>query len=124
MGGGWLGLFIFFDDSLCALTVGISMRKITEAFRVPREKVAYIVNTTAPPWCVIVPISTWTIFIGNILEKSHVAGRGEGLRTYWKMIPYVAYGYVSVLIIPLFIYVFLPCFDKIKNADILSNATH
>ena len=113
-----LGLFIFLDDYLSALTVGISMRKITDTFEIPREKLAYIVNTTAPPWCVIVPISTWTIFIANILETSHVAQRGQGLATYWKMIPYVSYGYVSVLIIPLFIYGVFPWFGRLKKADI------
>lgn len=118
MGAWLLGLFIFLDDYLSALTVGLSMRKITDAFKVPREKLAYIVNTTAPPWCVVVPISTWTIFIGNILESSNVAAKGRGLATYWTMIPYVAYGYVSVLIIPLFIYGVLPWFGKLKQADI------
>jgi len=122
--GTWaLGLFIFLDDYLSALTVGISMRKITDAFKIPREKLAYIVNTTAPPWCVIVPISTWTIFIGNILETSHVAAKGQGLSTYWKMIPYVSYGYVSVLIIPLFIYGVFPWFGRIKKADIRARET-
>jgi len=123
MGAWWLGLFIFLDDYLSALTVGLSMRKITDAFKIPREKLAYIVNTTAPPWCVIVPISTWTIFIGNILETSHVAAHGRGLATYWKMIPYVAYGYISVLIIPLFIYGILPWFGRMKRADIRAKET-
>jgi tetracycline resistance efflux pump len=99
------------------------MRKITDAFKVPREKLAYIVNTTAPPWCVVVPISTWTIFIGNILETSHVAPAGKGLSTYWKMIPYIAYGYVSVLLIPLFIYGVFPWFGRLKKADIRAKET-
>ncbi|MDP9080797.1 MAG: sodium:proton antiporter [Bacteroidota bacterium] len=123
MGAWGLGLFIFLDDYLSALTVGLSMRKITDAFKIPREKLAYIVNTTAPPWCVIVPISTWTIFIGNILETSHVAPKGQGLSTYWKMIPYVSYGYVSVLIIPLFIYGIFPWFGRLKKADIRAKET-
>jgi len=123
MGAWGLGLFIFLDDYLSALTVGLSMRKITDAFKIPREKLAYIVNTTAPPWCVIVPISTWTIFIANILETSHVAPHGKGLSTYWKMIPYVAYGYISVLIIPLFIYGVFPWFGRMKKADIRAKET-
>jgi tetracycline resistance efflux pump len=123
MGAWGMGLFIFLDDYLSALTVGLSMRKITDAFKIPRAKLAYIVNTTAPPWCVVVPISTWTIFIGNILETSHVAPKGQGLATYWKMIPYVSYGYVSVLIIPLFIYGVLPWFGKLKQADIRAQET-
>jgi len=118
-----LGLFIFLDDYLSALTVGVSMRKITDAFKIPREKLAYIVNTTAPPWCVIAPISTWTIFIGSILEKSHVAPMGKGLTVYFKMIPFVSYGYISVLIIPLFIYGVFPWFGKMKKADIRAKET-
>jgi len=122
--GAWvLGLAIFLDDYLSALTVGLSMRKITDAFKVPRSMLAYIVNTTAAPWCVIVPISTWTIFTGAILETSGVAAKGAGLSTYWKMIPFISYGYISVLIIPLFIYGILPWFGRMKKADIHARET-
>src|SRR5258708_15575203 len=93
------------------------MGKITDGFKVPRPMLAYIVNTTAAPWCVIVPISTWTIFVGKILETSHVAPKGQGLATYWKMIPFISYGYISVLIIPFFIYGLLPWFGRMKKAD-------
>ncbi len=117
MGAWLLGLVIFLDDYLSALAVGLSMRKITDAYKVPRETLAYIVNTTAPPWSVIAPISTWTIFIGSILETTHVAATGQGLATYWKMIPFVAYGYISVLLIPLFIYGVFPWFGKMKKAN-------
>ena len=116
--GAWvLGLAIFLDDYLSALTVGLSMRKITDAFKIPRSKLAYIVNTTAAPWCVIAPISTWTIFTGAILAKSGVGPANDGFRTYWKMIPFICYGYISVLLIPLFIYGILPWFGRMKKAD-------
>jgi tetracycline resistance efflux pump len=117
MGAWGLGFGIFLDDYLSALTVGLSMRKITDAFKVPREMLAYIVNTTAAPLCVIVPISTWTIYVGAILEKSNAAPLHGGLYTYWKMIPFICYGYVSVLVIPLFIYGLLPWFGKMKKAS-------
>jgi tetracycline resistance efflux pump len=123
MGTWWLGLAIFLDDYLSALTVGLSMRKITDAFKIPREKLAYIVNTTAPPWCVIVPISTWTIFVGKLLETSNVAPAGKGLEVYWKMIPFISYGYVSVLVIPLFVYGIFPWFGKMKKADVRAEET-
>jgi tetracycline resistance efflux pump len=116
--GTWvLGIGIFLDDYLSALTVGLSMRKITDAFKVPREMLAYIVNTTSAPVCVIVPISTWTIYVGSILEKSNVAPLRGGLLAYWRMIPFICYGYISVLIIPLFIYGVLPWFGKMKKAE-------
>jgi tetracycline resistance efflux pump len=117
MGTWFLGLVIFLDDYLSALTVGLSMRRITDAYKIPRSKLAYIVNTTSAPWCVVVPISTWTIFVGKLLETSGVASKGKGLATYWKMIPFVTYGYISVLLIPFFIYGLLPWFGKMKKAD-------
>jgi len=61
--------------------------------------------------------------VGNILESSHVAERGKGLSTYWTMIPYVAYGYISVLIIPLFILGVLPWFGRMKKASDLAMET-
>jgi tetracycline resistance efflux pump len=123
MGAWGLGLGIFLDDYLSALTVGLSMRKITDAFKVPREMLAYIVNTTAAPLCVVVPISTWTIYVGAILEKSNAAPLHSGLYTYWKMIPFICYGYVSVLVIPLFIYGILPWFGKMKRAQLRAETT-
>jgi len=116
--GTWgLGLFIFLDDYLSALTVGITMKKITDHFKVPREYLAYIVNTTAPPWCVVVPISTWTLFIGSILVKAKFAAEGQGNHGYLSVIPFVTYGWVSVLLIPLVILGVIPIFGKMKKAQ-------
>jgi len=116
MGTWFLGLFVFIDDYLSALTTGITMRTVTDKFKVPREYLAYIVNTLSPPVCVIVPISTWTIFIGGILERSNFAAEGAGLSTYFSILPFVAYGWISVLLVPFFIYGIIPVFGKMKKA--------
>ncbi|MFI5172150.1 MAG: Na+/H+ antiporter NhaC family protein [Chitinophagales bacterium] len=116
MGTWLLGFFVFIDDYLSALTTGITMRTITDKFKIPREYLAYIVNTMSPPVCVIVPISTWTIFIGNILENSGLSEDGKGLNTYFSIIPFVAYGWVAVFMVPLFIYGIIPVFGKMKKA--------
>jgi tetracycline resistance efflux pump len=116
--GTWgLGLFIFLDDYLSALTVGITMKKITDHFRIPRELLAYIVNTTAAPLSVIVPISTWTLFIGSILVKSQFGGEETANHAYWQVIPYVAYSWVSIFMIPLVIVGVVPLFGKMKRAN-------
>ncbi len=115
--GTWvMGLIIFLDDYLSALTVGLSMRKITDAFKIPREKLAYIVNATAATWSVIAPISTWTIYIGALLVVAKAAPEGQGLQTYWKMIPFVCYGYLAVIVAALFASGVLPWFGKLKIA--------
>ncbi len=116
--GTWgLGIFIFLDDYLSALTVGITMKKITDHFRIPRELLAYIVNTTAAPLSVIVPISTWTLFIGSILIKSKFGGEVTANHAYWQVIPYVAYSWVSIFMIPLVILGIVPLFGKMKKAN-------
>lgn len=119
--GTWaLGLFIFLDDYLSALTVGITMRKITDHFKISREYLAYIVNTTSAPWSVIVPISTWTLFIGSILEKTHYAATGQGNHVYLSIIPFVTYGWVSVFLIPLIAFGILPLLGKMKHMQALA----
>lgn len=115
--GTWvMGLIIFLDDYLSALTVGLSMRKITDAFKIPREKLAYIVNATAATWSVIAPISTLTIYIGALLVVAKAAPEGQGLQTYWKIIPFVCYGYLAVIVAALFASGVLPWFGKLKIA--------
>ncbi|MBX7050035.1 MAG: hypothetical protein K1X40_12745 [Chitinophagales bacterium] len=116
MGTWLLGIFVFIDDYLSALTTGITMRAVTDKFKIPREYLAYIVNTLSPPLCVIVPISTWTLFIGVQLENSGFAAEGQGLQKYMSVIPFVAYGWISIFIVPLFIYGILPHFKKMKQA--------
>lgn len=116
--GTWfLGLFIFLDDYLSALTVGLTMKKITDHFKIPREKLAYIVNTCSPPWCVVVPLSTWTLFIGSVLEKCKFAAQGQGNHVYLSVIPYSLYGIISVALIPLMIMGLIPNVGKMKTAE-------
>lgn len=115
--GTWfVGLLIFLDDYLSVLTTGLSMRKITDAFKVPREKLAYIVNATAASWSVIAPISTWTIYTSAMLVIAKASPEGQGLQTYWKMIPFICYGYLAVIISGLFAGGILPWFGKLKKA--------
>jgi len=122
--GTWfLGLLIFLDDYLSALTVGVTMKKITDHFKIPREYLAYIVNTTSPPWCVIVPLSTWTLFIGSILEKCNFATTGQGNHAYLSIIPFVMYGWISVLLIPLVILGVIPIFGRMKKAQTRAELT-
>lgn len=123
MGSWFLGLFIFLDDYLSALTVGITMKRITDHFKIPREYLAYIVNTMAAPVCVLVPISTWSIFIGVNLESAGFATKDHGLSAYMSVIPYVVYGWVSILLIPLVTFGIIPMMGKMKAAFARVEAT-
>ena len=96
-----LGLVIFIDDYLNALAVGSAMRKVTDKFRVSREMLAYVVDSTAAPICVLIPVSTWAVFFAGVLEVSDVAEPGEGMALYISSIPYMLYAWIAGLMVPL-----------------------
>ena len=83
-----LGMAIFIDDYLNSLTVGSSMAPVTDRHKVSREMLAYVVDSTAAPVCVLIPISTWGVFVGRLLESNGLAAEGEGLVYFLKTIPY------------------------------------
>jgi Na+/H+ antiporter NhaC len=112
-----LGLVIFIDDYLNALTVSAAMKKVTDKFRVSRELLAYVVDSTAAPVCVLVPFSTWAIFVAGLLEKSEAAEAGKGLAVYITAIPYMVYGWVALLIVPLVALAIIPVFGPMKKSE-------
>ena len=112
----FLGIAVFIDDYLNSLTVGSCMTKLTDRHRVPREFLAYVVDSTAAPLCVIIPISTWAVFCSRILESNDWAPAGEGLRYFIKTIPYNFYGWAAALIVPLVILKVIPIVGPMKKA--------
>jgi Na+/H+ antiporter NhaC len=120
----WLfGSFLFVDDYLNALTTGTTMKKITDHYKVPRELLAFVVSSTAVPICVIVPISTWVIFIGKLLEDSKLVPVGKGIANYLHIIPYIAYGWIQYLMVPLVIFGIMPIIWKMKKANLRAATT-
>lgn len=112
-----LGLAIFIDDYLNALTVGSAMRRVTDRFRVPREMLAYVVDSTAAPICVLVPLSTWALYVGGLLEGEGAAAVGEGLRAYIQAIPFMFYGWIAVGLVPLAAMGWLPPLGAMRRAE-------
>lgn len=111
-----LGVVIFIDDYLNSLTVGSCMTALTDKHKVPREFLAYVVDSTAAPLCVIIPISTWAVFCSRILESNGWAPTGEGLLYFIKTIPYNFYGIIAAVMVPLVIIGIIPIFGPMKNA--------
>ncbi len=113
-----LGLVIFIDDYLNALSVGESMKRVTDKYKVSREMLAYVVDSTAAPVCVLVPLSTWAIFFGGLLENNQVAAVGEGLSVYIEAIPYMLYAWFTLVVVLLVISGVIPVFGPMKKAEI------
>ena len=71
----FLGMLIFIDDYFNCLTVGTVMRPVTDKFKIARAKLAYVIDATAAPICIIAPVSSWAAAVGSSLpEDATVVG--------------------------------------------------
>ena len=93
-----LGLLIFIDDYFNCLTVGSVMRPITRRHQVSREKLAYLIDSTAAPVCVIAPISSWAAAIAGFCAVGE-----NGLALFCQAIPFNFYAFFSIIFIVLIV---------------------
>jgi tetracycline resistance efflux pump len=117
-----LGMIVFIDDYLNCLAVSTSVKKLTDFYNVSREKLAYIVDSTAAPMCVIIPISTWAVYFAGLLEENGVAADGAGLTLYISAIPFMAYAWFALLIVFLVAYGILGDWGPMKKAEARAKA--
>ncbi|MCQ2598560.1 MAG: Na+/H+ antiporter NhaC family protein [Treponema sp.] len=89
-----LGILIFIDDYFNCLTVGSVMRPVTDKHGISREKLAYLIDSTAAPICIIAPVSSWAAAVAGF------AGEGEnGFLLFCKAIPYNYYALLTIVMI-------------------------
>ncbi|MDE6214759.1 MAG: Na+/H+ antiporter NhaC family protein, partial [Lachnospiraceae bacterium] len=88
-----LGLMIFVDDGFNCLTVGTVMRPITDKCKVSREKLAYLLDATAAPVCIIAPISSWAVAVASEVEEA------GGLNAFIRTIPYNLYAILTIVMV-------------------------
>ena len=112
-----LGLVVFIDDYLNALAVGSSMRKVTDKFKVSREMLAYVVDSTAAPICVLMPVSTWAVFYAGLFMDAGYAESGQGMALYVSAIPYMVYPIAAMLLVPLVAAGIVPALGMMKSAQ-------
>ena len=86
-----LGCLIFIDDYFNCLTVGSVMRPVTDKYKVSRAKLAYIIDATAAPICIIAPISSWAAAVAGFAED------GQGLNLFIRAIPFNFYALLTVV---------------------------
>ena len=112
----WIaGIIIFADDYLNALGVGTSMRAITDKYRVSREFLSYVVNSTGAVVCMLVPVSSWGAFLVSQIDLYPVTG--NSMADFISSMPYMFYCWAALLIVPLFIFGVIPLFGKMKKAE-------
>ena len=86
-----LGCLIFIDDYFNCLTVGSVMRPITDKHNISRAKLAYIIDATAAPICIIAPISSWAAAVAGFAED------GQGFNLFLRAIPYNYYALLTIV---------------------------
>ncbi|MCR5723989.1 MAG: Na+/H+ antiporter NhaC family protein [Treponema sp.] len=89
-----LGILIFIDDYFNCLTVGSVMRPITDRHRVSREKLAFLIDATAAPVCIIAPISSWAAAVSGFVTEGE-----NGLALFIKAIPYNFYALFTIVML-------------------------
>ncbi len=110
-----LGVLIFIDDYFNCLTVGSVMKPVTDAHKISRAKLAFIIDATAAPVCMIAPISSWAAAVSEYAED---AGMG-GLELFVRAIPFNYYSLMALLFVVLIIVLkvdFGPMAKHEKNA--------
>ena len=100
-----LGVLIFVDDYFNCLTVGSVMRPVTDRFKVSRAKLAYIIDATAAPVCIIAPVSSWAAAVNSYVPAD--AGI-TGFQLFLRTIPYNLY---ALLTLAMVIYIAVSGFD-------------
>ncbi len=114
----WLmGMAIFLDDYLNSLTVGATMKSVTDRCKTSREMLAYVVDSTAAPMCLLIPISSWGVYFAGLLEKNGVASPGEGIALFVASIPYMFYPILAIVLVPLVILGVVPLIGPMRVAE-------
>ena len=120
------GVLIFIDDYFNCLTVGSVMQPVTDAHKISRAKLAYIIDATAAPICMIAPISSWAAAVSKFAE-----GTGySGIQLFIRAIPYNFYSLLTLVFIvalALMKFDFGPMakheFNALENGDLFTSGT-
>lgn len=108
-----LGVLIFIDDYFNCLTVGSVMRPVTDDSKVSRAKLAYLIDATAAPVCIIAPVSSWAAAVASYVDE------GNGLNLFIRAIPFNFY---ALLTLVMMIFLALSNFDYGPMAKYENNA--
>lgn len=87
-----LGVLVFVDDYFNCMTVGAVMRPVTDRFRISHEKLAWIIDSSAAPVCIIAPVSSWAVAVGGYLGEN-------GFSTFVASIPYNFYALATIVFV-------------------------
>ena len=114
-----MGILIFVDDYLNVLSIGVCMKGVCDKRKIPREALAYMLDATGAPVCVLLPFSTWAVFYASLfIDQASVKALGfkTGIQAYIRAIPYCFYPILTIAIVFLFALGVMPKLGAMKKA--------
>lgn len=116
---GWgLGLFIFFSDYFSPLFVGPVMRNLTDKYRISREKLAYICDSTSAPLVTLIPITGWAVYLSTLtIGTAGIANKDDAMELFIRSIPFNFYSFLAVLMVGLIALQLIPDFGPMRRAE-------
>ncbi|MDR0520171.1 MAG: TRAP transporter large permease subunit [Clostridiales Family XIII bacterium] len=110
-----LGIVVFIDDYLNNLAVGTTMKGITDKHGIPRTQLGYVVNSTAAPVCVLLPLSSWAVYFSGLFEADGIVVGGSATNAYLHAIPLIFYGWFAIAVLLLQVLGVIPKIGRIKK---------
>ncbi len=117
--GAWIiGIVVFIGDMINIMAVGVTMKKLTDKYLVPREMLAYIMDSTAAPVAVLAPVSSWAAFFITVFmgQEGVVFQHQSKVANYTELIPFLFYPMATIIIVGLLSYGILPKVGPMKAA--------
>lgn len=114
-----MGVVIFVDDYLNIMTIGTCMNDVCDKKRIPRESLAYVIDSTGAPVCALIPFSTWVVFYSGVFIQEQIIqdmGYATGMSVYLEVLPYMFYPICALLVVFLFAAGVLPKIGAMKQA--------
>ena len=113
-----MGMFVFFSDYFSPLFVGATMRDLSDRYRISREKLAYIADSTSAPVSVLVPVTGWAVFIaGLLIGMGPVKDPAGAMAIFIASIPFNFYALLAVAMVGLIASRIIPDFGPMAKAE-------
>lgn len=114
----FMGMFVYFSDYFSPLFVGATMRTLSDRFKISREKLAYICDSTSAPVSILVPFTGWAVFVAGLtVGMGPITDVGEAMRFFIVSIPFNIYPIMAVAMVGLIASGMLPDFGPMKTAE-------
>jgi len=114
----FMGMFVYFSDYFSPLFVGSTMRALSDRFKISREKLAYICDSTSAPVSILVPITGWAVLVaGLIIGMGPIEDPGDAMMVFIISIPFNIYSILAVVMVGLIASNIIPDFGPMKVAE-------